>query len=337
MGLETSIGWCDGTFNPWSGCSECSPGCHNCYARTVSLQNPQVLGVWGREGEGGTRVVRASAAWEDVLKAQRKAKQTGKRYRMFCGSMMDVFEDWGGPMHDHKGKVLRVSAHGSWGQPEKDADKSWTLLTMDAVRARLLTLVCKTPDIDWLMLTKRPKNIAPTLRRVAHEHRDCPGGLLAGAWADGNFPPNVWVGASAENQTQLWLRAEQLRDAPARLRFISAEPLLGPLDFAPWFGKGTGLLRTDPFDWVIVGGESGHAARECQVEWIRDVADQCREHKIPVFVKQMGAKPMVTSKAGVFPLPLRHEKGEDVRDFPPDLRVQEFPDLEHGDTQGDLF
>lgn len=344
MGLKTTIGWCDATWNPWRGCVPVSAGCANCYAARESLRNPEVLGTWGGEGKG-QRVVAAEGGWADPVVLNRRAAAAPThehRPRLFVGSMMDIFEKWGGPVHDHKGRVMTVLPDGRWAPADADA-KITRLLTLDDIRDRVFTLVARTPEIDWLFLTKRTAEVLPTLRRIGAAGRDegvrgprtsTTGADLAGLWADGGFPPNVWLGASVETQQQLWLRAEHLRDIPARLRFLSAEPLLGPLDFGPWFGR-KDLLVSDPFDWVIVGGESGYDARGCDVGWVRGVVDQCKAHAIPVFVKQLGGNPYEAAgqaRAAVkVPLELLHPKGEDIGEFPADLRLQEFPDLEVGD------
>lgn len=98
MGQQTSIAWTDHTFNPWRGCTKISPGCANCYAARDSKRFPAVRGVWGDEG---TRVVAAESTWMEPEKWNRAAAKAGKRRRVFCASLADVFEDWRGPMLDH--------------------------------------------------------------------------------------------------------------------------------------------------------------------------------------------------------------------------------------------
>jgi len=122
MGEKTKIQWCDHTFNPWRGCAKVAAGCQNCYAERQAKRNPAVFGTWGPDGE---RVLPSDAYWRQPFAWDRAAARDGVRRRVFCGSMMDVFE-------------LRVD--------------------LEAPRARLLRLIGDTPYLDWLLLTKRPEN-----------------------------------------------------------------------------------------------------------------------------------------------------------------------------------
>jgi protein gp37 len=127
-------------------------------------------------------------------------------------------------------------------------------------RHKLWPLIEQTPWLDWLLLTKRPQNV----------HRTVP-------WND-RWPANVWLGVTAENQKRAKQRIPHLLDAPARIHFVSAEPLLGPLSIAEWQG----------IDWVIAGGESGHHARPTDPEWARALRDECRSRGIAFHFKQWG-------------------------------------------------
>jgi protein gp37 len=127
-------------------------------------------------------------------------------------------------------------------------------------RHRLWPLIEQTPSLDWLLLTKRPQNI----------ERMTP-------WK-GEWPPNVWLGTTAENQKYADLRIPPLLKSPARIHFISAEPLLGPLSLRTWTG----------IDWVIAGGESGHAARATDPAWVRSLRDECRQAGVAFHFKQWG-------------------------------------------------
>ena len=154
------------------------------------------------------------------------------RRRVFCGSMCDVFE--------------------------KRAD-------LDAPRLRLWSLIEGTPNLDWLLLTKRPQHIM----------RMAPWGA---AW-----PPNIWVGATVESQDYADKRLPHLLRVPAVVRFLSCEPLLGPLNLAPYLGHGDGKVN-----WVITGGESSAGARPTAPEWVRDLRDQCVAAGVALFHKQWG-------------------------------------------------
>ncbi len=140
-------------------------------------------------------------------------------------------------------------------------------------RARLWLLIQQTPALDWLLLTKRPENVT---------------GMVPSWWAVDGYPSNVWIGASAENQAMADKRIPILASIPAAVRFLSCEPLLGPLDLATWFYS----MMTDDYscaiDWVIVGGESGPKARPMQAEWVRSIRDQCNGAGVAFHFKQWG-------------------------------------------------
>jgi protein gp37 len=135
-------------------------------------------------------------------------------------------------------------------------------------REKLWTLVGATPSLDWLLLTKRPQNI-----------------LRFAPWSN-EWPKNVWVGTTVENQHWAEIRLPQLLAVPAERRFLSCEPLLGPLDLRPWTSDRAKNLY--PIDWVIAGGESGPKARAMLPGWARDVRDQCQSAEIPFHFKQWG-------------------------------------------------
>ena len=144
---------------------------------------------------------------------------------------------------------------------------------LHAERMRLWELIQRTPWLDWLLLTKRPENVgwfAPT------------------RWQTDGYPGNVWIGTSVENQAMADKRIPILATIPAAVRFLSCEPLLGPLDLATWFYS----MMTDDYscaiDWVIVGGESGPKARPMSPDWVRSVRDQCNGAGVAFHFKQWG-------------------------------------------------
>lgn len=141
--------------------------------------------------------------------------------------------------------------------------------------------------------------------------------------------PNVWLGVSVENQEAADERIPLLLQTPAAVRFLSCEPLLERVDLnrvprlshpcAPSLnGRGIG--------WVIVGGESGPGARPCELAWIRSIVDQCRAAGVPAFVKQLGATPIRQTEDDQLWHIERDRKGGDMNEWPPDLRVREFPE-----------
>jgi protein gp37 len=123
----------------------------------------------------------------------------------------------------------------------------------------------ETPRHTYQVLTKRPHRLARLADRLP-------------------WPPNVWIGVSAENNSTLW-RVDQLRQVPAAVRFVSAEPLLGPLEG----------LDLEALQWVIAGGESGPGARSLDLEWVRDLRDRCMGARVAFFFKQVGGR---SPKAG---------------------------------------
>lgn len=152
-------------------------------------------------------------------------------------------------------------------------------------------------------------------------------------WGDySEWPlPNVHVGVSVEDQDAADERIPHLIETPAAVRWLSVEPMLGPIRFGdvPGFNRGgsagTDILRRF---WVVVGGESGPGARECHIEWIRAVIDQCRVPGVPVWIKQLGARPRADPAAHQnfdHVLSMRHRSGEDWAEWPEDLRVRELP------------
>lgn len=236
MGLQIGSGLTDATYSPWRGCSEVSDGCRFCCAREAAAQNPKVLGEWGPDKP---RVVGAPDYFNTPHKLNEKAKKDGRRMRLFCASFADFFEQFDGPMVDHKGVQLYQTMSGSWLPKPSTAEVGGEKLlmpplTMDDVRLRVLTQITACRNVDWLILTKRANQILPTLRRLAGDRQNPIAANIARDWLEGSPPPNVWVGVSAENQQQLWLRAEHLRLVPAACRFISWEPALGPIDIKPW-------------------------------------------------------------------------------------------------------
>jgi protein gp37 len=140
---------------------------------------------------------------------------------------------------------------------------------LDKRRHRLWGLIEETPHLDWLLLTKRPENV----RRLS-------------PWLD-EWPKNVWLGATAENQHWLDKRLPYLAEQRARVLFLSCEPLLGPLNLESWMSLAeAGRIRKP--NWVIGGGESGHHARPMNPEWIASLRDQCVRNNIRFHFKQWG-------------------------------------------------
>jgi len=278
----SKIAWTDHTFNPWIGCAKVSDGCAHCYAEVDTFARRSRAAGLELWGPRAARHVTSLANWAKPLAWDRAARAAGVRHRVFCASLADVFED----------------------RPEL-ADE----------RARLFALIRETQDLDWLLLTKRPENI---VRLWAAARAD-----VEAAQPEGLVPktlPNLWLGTTAENQATAETRVPELLRAPAVVRFVSAEPLLGPLILDPWMPVTIGPGKP-AVDWVIVGGESGPRARPFDMTWARWLRSQCVNAGAAFFMKQAGARPYLPG----FASSLRDPKGGDPEEWPADLRVREWP------------
>ena len=291
MAQNTAIEWCDATFNPWIGCTKVSPACDHCYAEAdMDLRRHRVR--WGA-GQPRSRTSLANwrqplrwnqqrmfqcsgCGWRGVVKygttavcgtCEKPADQV--RMRVFCASLADVFDN--------------------------EVDPQW--------RADLFDLIAATPNLDWLLLTKRIGNVAA---------------MVPGTWRP-RYPGNVRIGITVCNHE------EARRDIPKLLRlpaanFLSIEPLLGPITFGPYtlldqhcFVCGAEDACNEPrgafshpincakrnahpgdrnlptgVEWVIAGGESGASARPMHPDWVRSLRDQCADAGVPFLFKQWG-------------------------------------------------
>lgn len=292
MGDTTEISWCDKTFNPWVGCTKVSPACQHCYAeRDFDHRYKKVQ--WGPTG---TRVITSDANWRKPIAWNKEAKSHGVRYRVFCASLADVFESWDGPIRNSDGHVLSDLF-----EPASNSDMhNDELLPMEDVRYRLFELIDSTPYLDWLLLTKRPENIA---------------GMWWGHTKTGFRPchrDNVWLGTSVENSDYLH-RIDTLKacgDVAGKL-FLSIEPLLGAL---PTLGE-----HIDGIDWVIVGGESGPNSRPMNPDWVRSIRDQCETHGVAFHLKQWGEWVPYEHRGSPPLIESQHGFNFDSHGLPPDI------------------
>jgi len=248
MSENSKIEWTDHTFNPWMGCTKVSAGCDHCYAE--ALMDTRYGKVhWG---VAQPRVRTSVSNWQLPLRWERQAEafkaQHGRRQRVFCASLADVFDN--------------------------AIDPQW--------RVDLFNLILSTPSLDWLLLTKRVGNAAQMIEETLPENMKAlpPDSPVAWPW------PNVWIGATIVNQAEADRDIPKLDAVPAAVRFLSMEPLLGPVDIGwDWLWGSGGC---NGIDWVIVGGESGQHARPMHPDWARSLRDQCAAAGVPMLFKQWG-------------------------------------------------
>lgn len=239
MSDRSAIEWTDATWNPVTGCTKVSAGCDHCYAETFA---ERFRGTAGHYFENGFDV----QLRPDKLDAPLHWKRPRK---VFVNSMSDLFHD--------------------------DVPDSYI--------ARVWAVMAQTPQHTYQILTKRHGRMksligddfggGQNLMEHLTEERE------AKALYDALWPlPNVWLGVSTEDQKWADIRIPALLETSAAVRWISAEPLLGPID----------LLAYTDLDWVVAGGESGHGARPMEPSWARNLRDQCAFFDIPYLFKQWG-------------------------------------------------
>lgn len=269
MAENTKIEWATHSWSPIIGCSKIHVGCEHCYGEA---QAGRYSVTWG---PNGSRRKTSNSYWKKPLTWDRKAKESGERPRVFP-SLCDVFEQWDGPIVNSKGERL-------WNN--EDVPR---YLTMADIRLDFFRLIDKTPNINWLLLTKRPENVLrmwpPAELQVTKPFRVV------------HRRENVWLGVSVSDQET----ADNLIPELLKLReltpclFVSVEPLLGCIDLelampcGYYCDESVGHVdhSISRLDWTICGGESGPKARPCQVEWIKSLAAQCKASGVSCFIKQ---------------------------------------------------
>lgn len=296
MGEVTEIAWTDSTHNAWIGCTKISPGCKFCYAEKGNHR-------WGHDnwGPGKPRQVLTDAYWRKPLGWNKRAALAKRRHLVFCSSQADVMDDEA---------------------PEGQRERLWELIR-------------QTPNLTWLLLTKRPENWR---------------NYLPLAWLT-SPQPNVWLGCTVESQECAEKRIPAHLGVPAWVHFLSVEPQIERVTLAkhlpPRVSVFARLARPSPqftardwqglralafaarrqvsfhtLDWVIQGGESGQQARPFYLDWAEALAAECREAMVPHFFKQLGAKPCEEDGKRIAVV---HPKGGDPREWPLSLRDQQFP------------
>jgi protein gp37 len=247
MGNKSKIEWTDATWNPVTGCTKVSAGCKNCYAER-DFHRPYP----GRDFSD-VRCHDDRLDWPFRWRGSKQAKAEGRESRIFVNSMSDLFHD----------------------------------SVPFAFIRHVFRIIWRSPQHTFQILTKRPERM---LWFCQHTAMDWANRFIyhspVEAFTSSIVLPNVWLGVSVENQLTADERIPLLLQTPAAVRWVSAEPLLGPVDFFRWLEN-----RANPLphiDWVVAGGESGPHARASHPDWFRRARDDCQAASVPFFFKQWG-------------------------------------------------
>ena len=299
MAEWTKIGWCDMTFNLWIGCEEVSEGCRYCYAKRDARKYWPTMDLWGK---GSSRKSLSEGYWRKLFSWNKKAESLGRPLTVFVGSMCDIME-----IHSNE-KINQF---------------------MNSNRKRLYTAIEQTPNLIYLLLTKRPENYEKLLPRewTSAGYADIYNKLPEGA----PIPSNVWLGCTMENQKNFDQRMPVMewiaRQFHAAGMFLSLEPLLGPINTTDWLypnieNDEDHYIENRVPDWIIVGGESGEfgKARMMEIDYARRIIEDCKEAEVPVYFKQTGSAFAKYHQ-------LNSDTGKDISEWPETLRIQQFPEI----------
>ena len=266
MATNSNIEWCKHTANLWWGCTEVHEGCQNCYA--FALAHRYGKDVWGNDKP--RRLIKN--VWKEMGKYQKQAEAVGEYHRVFVGSMQDIFEK-PMPLIDHNGMPYVEGVDEFWNTGQL-RDKFFN------------EVVPNSPNLMFLLLTKRPSNINKYIPK---------------SWKT-NPPKNVMFGTSPVNQETAEKLIVQLSKVNGK-RFLSIEPQLGKIDLMAKANDGTDRVLIDLVHWIINGGESGHHKRPFDTDWARLIRDDCKTKGVPFFFKQI----------------------DKIQAIPDDLMIREFP------------
>lgn len=257
---NTKIEWTDHTINFWWGCTKVSPACTHCYAEGLGkFFGPRLFGqpvIWGK---GQPRFARLEEARKEAVKINAKAEGATVRPRVFVNSMSDWLDD--------------------------EVPIQWLAFLLETIR------LC--PWLDFQLLTKRPENWRERMSKVLTENASNPEYCTTYNWlsdwemAD-TARPNVWIGTTVENQNYADQRIPHLLEIPAKVRFLSCEPLVGQVDIRHIRQADNQWFPMQHIHWVIAGGESGGQAQPSHPDWFRSLRDQCKMAGVPFFFKQWG-------------------------------------------------
>jgi protein gp37 len=255
LSATTGIEWTGRTWNPVAGCGIVSPGCTNCYAmKSAHKLSKHPDPAVNEKYSGLTKLVNGKPVWTDEVRLWEPSLHEPGKWRkpalVFTNSMSDLF---------HKD------------MPKQAIARVWA--SMAIYNRHTYQVLTKRPEImvDWLYDPASPAAVQAEM-----------GVVPLTEWP----LPNVWVGTSVEDQRRADERIRMIRRAPAAVRFLSMEPLLGPTSISQAL-QGMSLEKS-LLDWVIVGGESGTGSRPMHPDWVRTIRDECVESDIPFFFKQVG-------------------------------------------------
>jgi protein gp37 len=329
---KTTIEWTDqpgyvgAVWNPTTGCTRVSAGCDNCYAfalhdkRYASNRKASTVFLLGnRDASDLMKATGRDSIATARFVSRGEALPWPKQYDLPFSRVQLLPERLDAPLRTRKPTCYFVDSMADLFHEDVPDEFIW------AVWTRML----EVPRHRFLILTKRPERMRAFVTERARQ--------------GGETLPNVWLGTSVEDQASADERIPHLISTPAAVRFLSCEPLLGPIHLKGWVGErrwvdAAGMtVDTAPtlIDWVIVGGESGPRARPMDLAWARSLVAQCRAAGVAPFVKQLGADAYEVDHQGDGPhdqhdhetygVPMRESHGRDMAEWPEDLRIREFP------------
>jgi protein gp37 len=360
MSKETKIQWCDSTINFWRGCTKVSAGCAHCYAeKNIGVKMSGI--EWGK----GKPRVKTKGAVADAFALNRKpwiCNECGAAYTEEQFNSEDATQDMCSCVEScHRRRIFSLSL-GDWLDPEVPIE--WLAEMLDTIRHcdQVIWILCtKRPELWYARMgdVLEFEGKAP-LKQIENDFPATALGEWVNDWSGGKAPKNIWLLTSVENQPMADQRIPELLKIPATVHGLSCEPLLGPLQIERYLGEvelesysafNSSASVTGGIEWLIVGGESGKDARACNVEWIRELVKQGQAARCATFVKQLGANSDHRVNGAIHavmtPVGIECEhgydvcpkcdggrqdkmwdkKGGDLREWPEQLRVRQFPEV----------
>lgn len=276
---NTTIEWTDHTLNFWWGCTKVSPACTHCYAESVAkVFGKRLFGTVPQWGAGKPRFQRLEAARKEAVTMNKRAQKAAKKWDNEAAELISR----GSVPPTFKPRRPRVFVNSMSDWLDAEVPIGWL--------AYLLETITLCPNLDFQLLTKRPDNWAGRLldlRDTLQRATNIPG-IIADTWLAGTPPLNVWIGTTVEDQTRADQRLPHLLEIPAKVRFLSCEPLLGPVDISHLRIGDNQWFPLQHLHWIIAGGESGGQARPTHPDWFRSLRGQCFAAQVPFFFKQWG-------------------------------------------------